>query len=236
MKRRQRWPRLSEAHMQHDRDGKRVDESATDAAMQAAIVIRRVLVILAFAAASCRPSEDPAGRSAAIVIAEGATDVHYTTIEDEENIAYEAPLPYPAAALIAGIEDALKAAGYTRVDDPNAFRWTEYEAADDRRIDHWNGTWRAADGIKTAETILEYRGRRGLLHVWARVGATKEQAQTSTTITFPVEEQTPTTAIELAESDRGGALRRGRNRRGDVPGRYRPCRRGAVAIPFRARL
>ncbi|MGZ8710363.1 MAG: hypothetical protein ACXW28_09070, partial [Thermoanaerobaculia bacterium] len=67
MKRRQRWPRLSEAHMQHDRDGKRVDESATDAAMQAAIVIRRVLVILAFAAASCRPSEDPAGRSAAIV-------------------------------------------------------------------------------------------------------------------------------------------------------------------------
>ena len=181
-----------------------VDELAADGAMQAAIVIRRAMVIVAFAAASCRPSEDPGGRSAAIVIAEGATGVHYTTIEDEENIAYEAPLPYPAAALIARIDGALRAAGYTRADDPQAFRWMDYEAADGKRVDHWNGTWRSSDGARTAEYILEYRGRRDLLHVWARAGAAKEQSPVSTTTATAlavVEAETPTNAIELAERE-----------------------------------
>ena len=162
-------------------------------------MIRRAVVVVSIALVSCRLSEDPAGRSAAVVLADGATGVHYTTIEERESIAYEVSLPYPATPLVERIADALEAAGYTRVDAPGAFRWTEYEGQENR-VDHWNGTWRSADGGKTAQYILEYRGRRDRLHVWARVGAPDaEQQQTSTEL--PPEDDAPDEAIELAESE-----------------------------------
>lgn len=160
--------------------------------------MRRIAVVLALTTASCRPS-DPAGRSAVVVLAEGATSVHYSRIEGEENIVYETPLPYPAESLIARIDTTLKANGFTGVDEPDAFRWNHAVTAEDKRVDHWNGTWRSADGLRTAEYNLAYSGRRDILQVQARVGAPRQQGESASTV--PIDRESLPESIELAENE-----------------------------------
>ncbi len=138
-----------------------------------------LLVFLAGVAISCGQGKmvrDPAKRSSAVVIPEGATIARYVRVGRSESAFYSVATPFPARVLLKTIKLQLAHHGWSPakvfMEDPqiatsNVAGWGEY--VDDtkkppRLVRSWQGEWR-----KNGE-VLDYRltyetGRTGILMV-----------------------------------------------------------------------
>lgn len=162
---------------------------------------RFAVVLLATAVlGGCFPSHEIAQRSRAVIVADGAKNVGYSLLGDEESIAYDIAPPPTIEATRQMIDRVLRADGWSADALENPHSIVDVRKGTREPVEQWHGTWRR--GEKVTEYILERRPDR--LHIWGRVGPPEPASAATRAVTNTVAASHPepdSNTIEVGPKD-----------------------------------